>query len=89
MTATPPATAPSAMTGPALDALIARALGLRIEQITADLAYQSVPQWDSLRHVALMVTLERALHTRINSELMIELVSVDAIRRFAAGAPVA
>ena len=35
-----------------LDAIIAEALGLEPDQITDELAYQSVPQWDSLRHVA-------------------------------------
>ena len=69
---------------PQLDAIIADALGLQPDQITDDLAYQSVPQWDSLRHVALMVVLEGVLNTRINNDLMVELVSVEAIRNFAA-----
>jgi citrate synthase len=68
---------------PQLDAIIAQSLGLEPDQITDDLAYQSVPQWDSLRHVALMVVLEGVLNTRINNDLMVELVSVAAIRNFA------
>lgn len=47
--------------------------------------YRSIHQWDSLRHVELMLALEEQLGTEIGPDLVTELTSVGAIRAFAAG----
>lgn len=65
--------------------LIARGLGIDVERVTDDLEYQSIPEWDSLRHVRLLVTLERELDVRITDDLTVALHSVRAIRAFTAG----
>ncbi|HEX8090778.1 MAG TPA: citrate/2-methylcitrate synthase [Blastocatellia bacterium] len=67
----------------AVEPIIARALGIGTERISDDLMYQSIPEWDSLRHVALMIALEKHLGTQITDRLMIQLHSVGAIREFA------
>ncbi|MGF1431024.1 citrate/2-methylcitrate synthase [Kitasatospora sp. LaBMicrA B282] len=67
------------------DQLIARTLGIDVEAVTADLEYQSVREWDSLGHVALMVALENAHGVHIDDDLMLTLRSVAAIRAFVDG----
>ena len=53
-----------------------------MESVTDDLAFRSIRQWDSLNHVNLMLALESSLDTEIDDDLMVELASVKAIRRF-------
>ena len=65
-----------------IEAVIAKALLLDEDQVNDELAYQAVPQWDSLRHVALMLALERALGVEVDGELRVRLSSVRAIREF-------
>lgn len=66
-----------------VDQLIARVLDIDADQVTDDLEYQSIRQWDSLGHVALMVALEEELGLPIEDELMLGLRTVAAIREFA------
>ena len=67
--------------------VIATALGLPLEQITDDLEFGALPQWDSLNHVNLMLALEAAFDTSIDADLMIELTSVRAILDFVSRLP--
>lgn len=62
--------------------VIANALGLKIEQITDDLKYQDLSQWDSLQHVSLMLAIEKALDLEIGLFERTNLVNVAAIREF-------
>ena len=64
--------------------LVATTLGIPASQVTDDLAFSEVAQWDSLNHVNLMLALEQALQTEIDEDLMVQLTSVRAIRDFAA-----
>jgi citrate synthase len=66
-----------------VEEMIARELGVRVDDLHDDVGYQSIPEWDSLRHVALMVALETELGEPITDELMLQLQSVRAIREFA------
>jgi citrate synthase len=65
-------------------AIVATALGVPPERLTDDVEFGSLPQWDSLNHVNLMLALEAALATHIDADLMIELTSLRAILDFAA-----
>ncbi|MFF5505938.1 citrate/2-methylcitrate synthase [Streptomyces roseolus] len=68
-----------------VDQLVARTLGIPEDRLTADLAYQSVREWDSLGHVALMVALEQEYGVEVDDDLMLELRTLDAVRAFADG----
>lgn len=67
-----------------VDLTIARVLGIAPGQVNAELEYQSIQQWDSLRHVALMLALEDGYGVKIDDALMLELHSVATIRAFVA-----
>ncbi|MFT3770637.1 MAG: citrate/2-methylcitrate synthase [Minicystis sp.] len=74
------------VSGVAVEPIVARVLGIDVARVTDDLTYQSIPEWDSFRHVALMLALEEALGVPITDELTLSLHSLAAIREFA-GAP--
>lgn len=67
----------------AVERVVARALGLSVEDVTDALHYQSVAAWDSFAHVALMVELEEELGEAIDDDLVLRLRSVAAIREYA------
>jgi citrate synthase len=62
--------------------VIARSLRIERGAVTETLAFNGVPQWDSLAHVDLMLALEAAYGLVIDEDRMIELTTVPAIRRF-------
>ncbi|MEU6669816.1 amino acid adenylation domain-containing protein [Streptomyces sp. NPDC046727] len=66
-----------------VEELIAGTLDLPLDQVTDGLEYQSVRQWDSLGHVALMVALENAYGRPTDDGLPLDLRSVPAIRKYA------
>ncbi|MFI9273186.1 citrate/2-methylcitrate synthase [Kitasatospora sp. NPDC052896] len=66
-----------------VDQLIARTLGIGLDDVVDGLEYQSIGQWDSLGHVSLMVALETEFGLTVDDELLLELRSVRAIREFA------
>jgi citrate synthase len=68
-----------------LDQLIADSLKIAPEDVTDDLAYGSLPGWDSLAHVSLMLQLEAEYDVEIDEDVMVELTSVAAIRDFVQG----
>jgi citrate synthase len=64
-----------------LEKIIARELRIPVEQVTDDLAYMSTQAWDSLRHVALIVALEKALGSRLEEHVVARMGTVGAIRQ--------
>ena len=66
---------------PAADALIASVLGIPPERVTDGLAFQSIPEWDSLRHVDLILALEAECGVVVEPEQMVQLTTVESIRR--------
>jgi citrate synthase len=66
-----------------IEAVISRVLRIGADRVTDDLSYHSIPQWDSLQHVALMLALEVELGVTIDAQLTLQLSSVSAIRAFA------
>jgi citrate synthase len=67
-----------------VDDLIAKVLGIAPAAVRDELEYRSIPEWDSLRHLDLMLAIESQLNTEITADMMVELTSVAAIRRFVA-----
>lgn len=65
-----------------ITALIAKTLRIPANQVTDDLCYQSIAEWDSLNHVSLMLALEEAFSISIGGDLLIQLASVAEIKRY-------
>lgn len=54
----------------------ANALGVDAGRITDDLAYQGIPEWDSVSHMVLISELESAFDVSIDTDDVIDLSSV-------------
>jgi citrate synthase len=67
-----------------VDEVIAEQLRIPPPRIRDDLAFGSVPEWDSLNHVNLMVALETEYGVAIDEDAMLDLTTVGAIRSFIA-----
>jgi citrate synthase len=65
-----------------LEEVIAGVFRIPPAKITDALAYNGIPEWDSLAHMELMLALEAAYGVSIDEDRMIELTSVFAIRNF-------
>ena len=63
-----------------VDSIIARVLDIDIDQVRDELSYQSISQWDSLRHVTLMLALEEAFGVDISADLMLHLSELQTRR---------
>ncbi len=65
-----------------VEQLIAETLGVRADVVTDGLEFQSIPEWDSLNHVNLMLALEKEFGLEIDAESIVALSSVSSIREF-------
>lgn len=63
---------------------MANALRVEPAQITDDLEFNSIPEWDSLNHVALILSLEEAYGLTIGDDQIVELTRFSAIHQFVA-----
>lgn len=52
------------------------------EDITEDLTFGDIPQWDSLGHMMVMAALEEKFGEEISTEAIAELVNFKAIREY-------
>jgi len=59
--------------------LMAEAFQVSLDEITLDLAFGDLPQWDSMGHMELMMRLEEAYGIEVSAESISELVSLPAI----------
>jgi acyl carrier protein len=59
--------------------LLAEVFEVPFDEVTAELAFGDLPQWDSLGHMDLMMRLEERFDVEISTETIAELVSVPAI----------
>ncbi len=59
---------------------MAESLGLPIEQISDSLAYNSVKQWDSVAHMALVAALESEFDVMLDTDDIIAMSSVAVAR---------
>jgi acyl carrier protein len=58
-----------------LAAAFAEALGVDISTISDDLTYNSIPEWDSVAHMALVAAIEEAFDIMIDTEDVIDMSS--------------
>jgi acyl carrier protein len=59
-----------------LRAAFATALGIDPATVTDDLAYNSIPEWDSVAHMALVAELEQTFGVSLDTDDVIDLSSV-------------
>lgn len=62
--------------------LIAEALQVPDDQINADLVFGDLPQWDSMGHMEVMLSLEEQFGIEIDAEIISSLTSVSAISSY-------
>ena len=60
-------------------ALLADVFQVPQDEVTPQLAFGDLPQWDSLGHMDVMMRLEEQFGVEINTDTIAELVSVPAI----------
>lgn len=58
---------------------VASALGVADDQITADAAFGSIPQWDSMGHMNVVLAVEQAFGLTFESYEIADLTSVASI----------
>ncbi|MGN7998787.1 acyl carrier protein [Sphingomonas sp. 22176] len=63
-----------------LHEIVARALMLDRSAITDDLKYNSIPEWDSVAHMALIAELEAAYDVMLDTDDIVAMSSVGTIR---------
>jgi acyl carrier protein len=72
-----------------LKSILADTFGCTPDEIPDDADLTTVPRWDSLHHLELMLALEAEFDIKIPTEAIIELVSLqkieDYVRKHAAG----
>lgn len=61
--------------------LITEVLHLPAEKVTDGLSFGDVPEWDSLGHMDLLMTLEERYGIPLDEELIARLISIEAICR--------
>jgi len=65
-----------------IEDVVASTFRIEPSRVTDALAFNCIPQWDSLAHVELMLALESEYGVSIDEDRMIELTSVGRIRDF-------
>lgn len=65
-----------------VEEIIAGALKIPQAAVREDMEYQSIPEWDSLGHIDLMLAIEAETGAEISADMMVELISVKAIRKY-------
>lgn len=73
-----------------LHEVFASALNLPLEAVTEQLAYRSVPNWDSISHMALVAALENRYQVMLETPDVLDLSSVakarEILRKYGASA---
>lgn len=65
---------------PDLNTIIAKALLIEPARVTDDLRYNSIPEWDSVAHMALVADLEDAYGVMLETDDIVGMSSVAKIR---------
>lgn len=63
-----------------VEAVVAQALGLPLAQISDDSGPQTLPVWDSVTHLDIMLSLEMEFGIKFTADEIIALLSVAAIK---------
>ena len=62
--------------------LLSEALQVPSEQVINDLHFGDLPQWDSMGHMEVMISLEERFGVEITPDTIAELISFSAIRNY-------
>jgi len=62
-----------------IQALLIESLRVPPDQITPELAFGDLPQWDSMGHMEVMMALEAQFGVEINADTIAALISIPAI----------
>jgi len=62
----------------------AQSLGIPAEQVTDELQYNTIPQWDSVAHMTLIAALEDAFDIMLDTDDIIDMSSVAKAREILA-----
>jgi len=62
----------------------ALALAIPVDQVTDDLTYRSIPQWDSVGHMALIAELESTFNVMLDTDEILDLSSVAVAKQILA-----
>ncbi len=62
-----------------VQALLSEALQVPEDQITPDLAFGDIPQWDSMGHMEVLMSLENLFGVEISPDTITDLVSLPTI----------
>ncbi len=65
-----------------LKQVIADALQVPVESVADDCSPATLPQWDSLAHLNLIMSLEQEFNVKFTIKEIVELQDVPTIRRF-------
>ena len=65
-----------------IQSLLAEAIQVPVEMVTADLTFGDLPQWDSLGHMEIMVRLEEKFGVEVNAETIAQLISIPEIVQY-------
>jgi acyl carrier protein len=69
-----------------LQAIFAESLGIEPGTVTDELLYASIPQWDSVAHMALVAAIEEGFDIMIDTEDVIDMSSFakakDIVRKY-------
>lgn len=63
------------MSARSLEEVFAQSLAIPLESVTDQLTYNSVPQWDSVSHMALIAAIEEAFEVLIETEDVLDMSS--------------
>lgn len=63
-----------------IEELLAKLLGISRDRIHGDTAMKNVPEWDSLKHVELIVGMEQHYGIDLTGDEIAEMTSLKAIR---------
>ncbi len=63
-----------------LEKIFSQSLNLPLDQVQESLGYRSVPQWDSISHMALVAALEKEFGIFIDTQDVIDMSSVAKAR---------
>lgn len=61
-------------------AVFTRVLGIDASQVSDDLRYNTIPQWDSIAHMSVVAALEEAFGVMIDMDDVIDMSSVGKAR---------
>ena len=59
--------------------IVSRVMGVPVDRITEESSPASMPRWDSLKHMNLLLSLEEELGVRFDDQEMVETMSVGRI----------